>query len=309
VPGFFHRDRPRGREGGKVIRASEPTANRSGTRDWRDYDAEAFERGAVPLTGAAAGDLVALAAPPAGGRLLDVGTGTGIAAAAARAAFGDGGLVVGADLAVDMLMVGARKRPGIHFVAADAIDLPFPRESFDVVTANFVIALVKKYDTVLFDMIRVLKTGGRLALTWWGSGTDEFQRTWRSLAEEAVGQEMLDDAVNDVMPWSGRFADRASFEETLRDAGLHPVRIEQREYRIQMSREDYLLHRSTSAVGRFLRGMLGEEGFAAFMDRARAVYAERFPEQINDFRDVLLAVGTKASDGLAQQDVQGSRRR
>ncbi|MFN2543746.1 MAG: class I SAM-dependent methyltransferase [Actinomycetota bacterium] len=320
MPGFFHnRNRPRGvGKGRKQPNLSERSPGRanggaggrsSARQDWREYDAEAFERGAVPLTSAAAADLVALAAPEPGQRLLDVGTGTGVAAQAASHAVGAGGIVVGADLSVDMLGVGARKRPGARYVAADAIDLPFRGQAFDVVTANFLIALVPKYDTVLFDMIRVLKPGGHLALSWWGKGQDEFQRTWRELAEEAVGQELLDDAIKGVMPWNDRFADRHSFEETLRDAGLHPVRVEAREYRVQMALEDYLVHRATSAAGRFIRNMLGEEGWNRFLARARAVYAERFPAQINDFRDVLLAVGTRASDGLQQQDVQGSTRR
>ena len=69
-----------------------------------------------------------------------------------------------------------------------------------------------------------------------------------------------------------------------------------------------LLSKASSVSGRFTRDMLGPEGWDRFMERARAVFAERFPERINDFRDVNLAVGTKASDGLAQQDVQGARR-
>jgi hypothetical protein len=35
------------------------------------------------------------------------------------------------------------------------------------------------------------------------------------------------------------------------------------------------------------------------------VFAERFPERLTDFRDVLLALGTKATDGLQQEDSQG----
>jgi ubiquinone/menaquinone biosynthesis C-methylase UbiE len=279
-----------------------------GKKDWRHYDADAFERAAVPMTGAAAGDLIALAAPSPCGRVLDVGTGTGIAAATARERLGSDGIVAGVDLSVDMLAVGKPKRPGVLFAAADAIDLPFRNESFGVVTANFLIALVPKYDTVLFDMIRVLQPGGRLALSWWGKGEDEFQRTWRELCVEAVGEEMYDDAFNTFAPWNSRFAEKSTFEETLRDAGLHPVRVELREYHIQQSRDDYLLHRATSATGRFVRTMLGDEGWERFLARAGETYAERFPERINDFRDVLLAVGTKASDGLQQQDVQGSRR-
>ena len=39
--------------------------------------------------------------------------------------------------------------------------------------------------------------------------------------------------------------------------------------------------------------MLGDAGWAEFRTRARAVYAERFSDPLNDFRDVILAVATK----------------
>ena len=113
------------------------------------------------------------------------------------------------------------------------------------------------------------------------------------------------DAYRQVMPWRSLFSDRKQVDQVLRDAGLHPVRIEAREYKLGLSREDYLAGRAGSVSGRFIRDMLGEDGWSGFYDRARRVFAERFPEQLTDFRDVLLAVGTKASDGLQQQDVQG----
>jgi hypothetical protein len=39
--------------------------------------------------------------------------------------------------------------------------------------------------------------------------------------------------------------------------------------------------------------MLGPAGYEALMQRARAVFAERFADPLNDFREVLFAVGTK----------------
>jgi trans-aconitate methyltransferase len=143
-------------------------------------------------------------------------------------------------------------------------------------------------------MIRVLRRGGRLALSAWGAhNEDEFSKAWRELTEGALGQEMLDDVAKQAAPGRARFSDGNLFEETLRDAGLHPVRIEVREYHVQQQRDDWLVAEAVTSTGRFLRQMLGEEGWTNFMARARAVFAERFPEQLNDFRDVNLAVGTK----------------
>jgi len=39
--------------------------------------------------------------------------------------------------------------------------------------------------------------------------------------------------------------------------------------------------------------MLGDGGWEAFRTRARARFAERFADPLNDFRDVILAIGTK----------------
>jgi hypothetical protein len=39
--------------------------------------------------------------------------------------------------------------------------------------------------------------------------------------------------------------------------------------------------------------MLGESAFAAFLQRARVVFGERFADPVNDFREVLFATGTK----------------
>lgn len=263
--------------------------------DWRSYDhiAEVYERIHAPHMAMPARDLVALAAPPRAGRVLDVGTGTGVAAQAAREAVGPEGVVVGADVSLGMLSVAARARPGVRLVAAEAIDLPFGDGSFDAVTANFVISHFTKYETALFDMVRVLRPGGRLAVSAWGPAQDEFQRTWRELVGAVVGARMLADLFRQVVPWEEHFSDRDRLQEALQEAGLRPVRIEVREYRFLTSRDDYLAGREASASGRFLREMLGARGFQSFLERARKAFAERFPETINDFRDVLLAVGTK----------------
>jgi hypothetical protein len=41
--------------------------------------------------------------------------------------------------------------------------------------------------------------------------------------------------------------------------------------------------------------MLGEAGWTSLMERTRAAFAERFPDPLNDFHDVVVAVGTLPS--------------
>ena len=69
---------------------------------------------------------------------LDLGTGTGDGAAAVKRAFPDA-RVVGADVSEQMLGIARQKVPDVEFVRVDAAALPFPDESFDLVThANMI---------------------------------------------------------------------------------------------------------------------------------------------------------------------------
>lgn len=263
--------------------------------DWRTYDsiAETYEEVHAPLLAHPARELVELAAIPERARVLDIGTGTGVTAEAARSA-SPGAVVVGLDASPPMLAIARRERPDIPLVAAQAIDLPFRDATFDVVLGNFVLSHFKKYETALFDIVRVTRPGGRCAFSVWGREIeDEFQRTWRQLVEGSVGPQMLRTAQKDAAPWEEHFSDPARLDRTLRDMGLRPVTVEKREYRFRLSLEDYIRSRETHYSGRFVHKMLGDRLWGGFRQRARDTYAQKFGEQIGDYRRVLLAVGTK----------------
>jgi SAM-dependent methyltransferase len=99
---------------------------------------ENYERHLVPaLFGPWAAQLVELAAPGPGERVLDVACGTGIVARRAAALVQPGGAVAGLDSNRGMLEVAraaaAEVRPVIDWRAGDAADLPFPDGVFEVV--------------------------------------------------------------------------------------------------------------------------------------------------------------------------------
>jgi SAM-dependent methyltransferase len=90
-------------------------------------------------------------------RVLDVACGNG---AVARRLAADGHLVVGVDLSEAEL--ANAPRPSVR---ADATQLPFDDESFDVVTCSLGLAVVRPMPALLAEMARVLRTGGVLAAT------------------------------------------------------------------------------------------------------------------------------------------------
>jgi ubiquinone/menaquinone biosynthesis C-methylase UbiE len=264
--------------------------------DWRSFDAvaETYAHLMAPNFSKIATDLVGLLGVSPGQRVLDVGTGTGVAARAAKAALGEGGVAVGIDPSLGMLRMAAAAG-GPSYAASTSIDLPFADATFDHLIANFVMAFFPDYRTALFELLRVLRPGGRLAVTAWGPGEDqdELRTTWRRVAEEFAEHEILEDVAQRAIPWERKFGDRNELKGVLHEAGLRDIWTEVRDYRFDSSREDWLASREVTPVARFLKQMLGDEYWDIFRTRVRAVFAEQFPERINDFRDAVLAVGHK----------------
>jgi demethylmenaquinone methyltransferase/2-methoxy-6-polyprenyl-1,4-benzoquinol methylase len=106
---------------------------------------------------------VELVAPPAAGRTLDIGTGTGDFLPLLRAWAADG-IAVGVDYALPMMRAGGAKLDsGSAFVGGDALNLPFADESFDAITTGFVMRNVTDITAAFREMWRVARTGAVMA--------------------------------------------------------------------------------------------------------------------------------------------------
>ncbi|MBA2454234.1 MAG: class I SAM-dependent methyltransferase [Chloroflexia bacterium] len=105
-----------------------------------------------------------------GMRVLDVATGTGVAAIAAAKL---GATVFGGDIAPDLLATARliADREGVAdrvtFETADAEHLPYPDASFDAVISTFGCMFAPRHDAVAYEMTRVLKPGGAFAVATW----------------------------------------------------------------------------------------------------------------------------------------------
>ncbi|EIV1854845.1 bifunctional demethylmenaquinone methyltransferase/2-methoxy-6-polyprenyl-1,4-benzoquinol methylase UbiE [Vibrio vulnificus] len=103
-----------------------------------------------------------------GQRVLDLGGGTGDLTAKFSRIVGEKGHVILADINNSMLNVGRDKLRdsgivgNVHYVQANAEELPFPDDYFDIITISFCLRNVTDKDKALRSMFRVLKPGGRL---------------------------------------------------------------------------------------------------------------------------------------------------
>jgi SAM-dependent methyltransferase len=103
--------------------------------------------------------------PNAGERVLDVGSGPGLLAAAIAERVGAAGQVLGVDISAPLLAY-ARMHfaalPWLRFVQADAARLPCADASFDTIVCTQVLEYLPDVDAALAEFARVLRPGGQL---------------------------------------------------------------------------------------------------------------------------------------------------
>jgi len=141
---------------------------------WRKWHAQiaAFTHGATEA-------ILEAAHLRPGMRVLDLASGVGDPALSIAAEVAPSGRVTATDLGPGMISLAeelARKRgiTNIEFREASAESLPFPGESYDVLTCRFGIMFFPDLPKALRECFRVLKPGGRAAFVAWGKKEQPF---------------------------------------------------------------------------------------------------------------------------------------
>jgi SAM-dependent methyltransferase len=170
------------------------------------------------ITGRVIEPLLDAAAVARGARVLDLCSGPGYVAAAARAR---GATVTGIDISSAMVELAGELTPGIRFLQGDAERLPFADGSFDAVVANFAILHLGRPERAAAEVARVLAPAGRAALSVWDA--PERCRLLGLLIEAVAAAGAEAPAEAPAGPDFFRFSDPAELEQLLTGAGLRVV--------------------------------------------------------------------------------------
>lgn len=150
--------------------------------DWA-YGFEHYARDAIE-------DLFSTLGVGPGVRLVDVACGAGLAVARGERLGAD---VAGIDAAEALIEIARRRAPAADLRAGDMFALPWDADSFDVATS--INGIWGGCADAVTEIARVLRPGGAIGITFWGSGDrldlrDYFIALGRSTPE--VGEEMLE---------------------------------------------------------------------------------------------------------------------
>jgi arsenite methyltransferase len=178
------------------------------------------ERGELPDTATMAslgcGNPTAVAELNAGETVLDLGSGGGIDVLLSAKRVGPTGKAYGLDMTDEMLALARENQrkagvENVEWLRGEIEAIPLPAESVDVVISNCVINLSGNKPRVLAEAARVLKPGGRFAVS------------------DIIADEDMDEATRaDMVQWTGCIAGaltQREFERALLAAGLEGVEI------------------------------------------------------------------------------------
>jgi ubiquinone/menaquinone biosynthesis C-methylase UbiE len=192
-----------------------------------------------------------------GANVLDVGCGTGASALPVAVAVGPNGFVIGVDLSSRLLdraraKATARGLTNVEFRLADMTALGYPDSRFDAVVSIFSIFFVPDMEGLVRELWRMVRPGGKLAVTTWGPRI--FEPTY-SRWQAAIKQERPD-LYSAFNPWD-RITDVESVRRLLQSSGAANIDVEAEDgFQALRTAEDWW----TIALGSGLRWAIDQMG-------------------------------------------------
>jgi SAM-dependent methyltransferase len=193
---------------------------------------DAAQKGELPAMAVAAslgcGNPTALAELESGETVLDLGSGGGIDVLLSAKRVGPAGKAYGLDMTDEMLaLANENKRKAgvenVEFLKGEIENIPLPDNTVDVVISNCVINLSADKDKVLREAFRVLKPGGRFAVS-----------------DVVIKGEMLPEIRQSILLWVGCVAgalEENEYKAKLEAAGFERIGVEPtRVYRAEDAR-------------------------------------------------------------------------
>jgi ubiquinone/menaquinone biosynthesis C-methylase UbiE len=208
-----------------------------------DQDVEAWDLHWVPIFRRFAHDLVIDAHISVGHAVLDVGTGTGVAAMEAVKRAKSNGIVIGIDRSVPMLELARRKYAkvkNVTFPLMNADRMTFPDGFFDVVISNCGMSYATFRETIA-EIFRVLRKGGSFTFNDWHLIDVPAHRTFSEILRrhrtEHPSERLsrLRAAIAMTEHVGNQFSDLKVQAEELKRIGFTKMRIRQRDYKIRLS--------------------------------------------------------------------------
>ncbi|MCU1301175.1 MAG: Methyltransferase type 11 [Candidatus Sulfotelmatobacter sp.] len=194
---------------------------------------DAWQAGQIPeealLASLGCGNPTALAKLNPGETVLDLGSGGGIDVLLSARRVGATGKAYGLDMTDEMLaLANENKRKAgvanVEFLKGDIENIPLPDNSVDVIISNCVINLSADKDRVLREAFRVLRPGGRFAVS-----------------DVVTSGEILPEIRQSVLAWVGCIAgalEENDYRNKLTAAGFDTIEVEStRIYRTEDARE------------------------------------------------------------------------
>jgi len=173
--------------------------------------------------------LVEYARPKSGMNVLDLASGTGEPAISLASRVGFEGHVTALDLSSDLLAIAAERaqQRGLKNFStqqADAHRLPFPDQSFDLVTSRFGVMFFQGCERALREVIRVLKPGAQAYFLAWGPFGQPYWSSTMGVVLDHVGGPAIEPGGPDPF----RFCNPGSLSSVMRKAGFGDVKEETR---------------------------------------------------------------------------------